>query len=128
MNWGFIASGLLAALGLLVHVALGNKDTLAPTLQASYDQVAKRTMHGAWHAMTVTLLWSSGLLLAAGLGLLQSESEAALVARAVAVLYLAYSVVFVWVAVISRLPKALIKLPQWMFFIPIAALALWGSL
>ena len=127
MNWHFIASGMLAAIGLLVHVALGNRDTLGPTLQASYDPVAKRTMHGAWHAVTATLLWTTGLLLAAGLGVFQTDSEADLVARLVAVLYLAFTAVFAWVAVISRLPKAFIKLPQWVFFIPIAGLALWGS-
>ena len=127
MNWLFLVGGVIAAIGCLVHLVLGNRDILGPTLAAPYDDVAKRTMHGAWHLVTVTLLGTAGMLFAAGLGVFQTESEADLVARSVAVLYLAFTAVFAWVALVSRLPKAFLKLPQWTLFIPVAVVALTGS-
>ena len=127
MNWFFIASGIVASLGFLVHVVLGNKDVLGPTLMAPFDEVARRTMHGAWHVVTVTLFLSAVALFASGLNAYGTQAEANLVARLVAVLYLAFTGVFAWVAIISRLPKAFLKLPQWTLFIPIAGLALAGS-
>ena len=127
MNWFFIGAGVIAAVTFLVHVGLGNKGVLGPTLEAPYDDVAKRTMHGAWHVVTVTILLSAVALLAAGLDAFGTKEEADLVARMVAVLYIGFSGVFAWLAIVSKLPKAFIKLPQWMLFTPIAVLALVGS-
>ena len=127
MNLFFIGAGVIATLTFLVHVGLGNKDTLGPTLQAPYDDVAKRTMHGAWHAVTVTLLLSAIALLAAGLNAFGTNEEADLVARFVAVLYIGFTASFAWVAIVSKLPKAFIKLPQWTLFIPVIIMALPGS-
>ena len=45
-------------------------------------------------------------------------------ARFVAVLYIGFTGVFAWVAIVSKLPREFIKLPQWMLLIPISVMAL----
>lgn len=112
MNWFFIGAGVIAVVTFLVYVGLGNKDTLGPALQAPYDDVAKRTMHGAWHAVTVMLLLYAVALVAAGLNAFGTNEEADPVARFVAALYIGFTGVFAWVAIVSKLPMAFIKLPH----------------
>jgi hypothetical protein len=51
MNWMILISGLAAGFVNLGHFTVGSKDFLNPMLQADFDDVPKKVMHGSF-------LWS----------------------------------------------------------------------
>jgi len=106
------ASLLLAGL----HVIGGGRSVARPMLAASFDAVARDTMHVVWHGVSAQLALAGIGLVATGLA---PTAGTETLVRAVATLYLAYAVLFLWIGLASRRRRALVELGQWMAFLPL---------
>ncbi len=115
--------GVGSLLLAVVHAVGGGRAVAQPMLAASFDVVARDTMHVVWHGVTAQLALAGIGLVAAGLA--PTAATDALV-RAVATLYLAYAAIFVAVALRSRRRRALLELGQWIAFLPLGV-AGWGA-
>ena len=129
-----MTSPLLFALGALtlwaffVHVVMGGREIARPMLGADFDLTARRVLWVCWHAISAELLLGGAVLVAAGF-VAASETSTALV-RAVATVHLIEGLLFLAIIAVSAkaLPKAWLKMPQWMLFLPTGALAWWATL
>lgn len=123
MNGWWLAAGALAAFTTLVHLIAGHRAPLGVMLDAAFDEVSKRTMHVVWHLVTIDLALSAAALVAAGAW---PERVSSQVPGFVAIHHGLYAVAFVVIALGSRLPRGLWKLPQWTLFVPMTALTAAG--
>ncbi len=122
MNLLLLACGLYAGFVACVHIFLGGKTILAPTLGARFDGVAKQTMHACWHVVSVNLVLFSAVLLWMGVSGTVDRGLTAIIAAHM----LLYSGVFVAVALKSSLKRALLELPQWGLLAPLGLALLWS--
>ena len=83
---------------------------------ARFDAVARDTMHVVWHGVSAQLALAGIGLVATGLA---PTAATETLVRAVATLYLAYAVLFLWIGLASRRRRALVELGQWMAFLPL---------
>ena len=125
MNVFWLAAGAIAALTALVHLIAGHRVPLGVMLAAPFDEVSKRTMHVVWHLVTIDLVLSAAVLCAAGIWPGRVSSQ---LPGVVAVQHGLYAIAFVVIALASRLPRGLWKLPQWTLFVPIVGLTAAGYL
>lgn len=127
-SWLLFSLGLLTFLTFFVHVISGGKEIAKPMLKADFDPTARSVMWVCWHAISAELLLGAAVLLSAGI-LATSETTTALV-RAVATIHLIEAGIFLTIIAIvaKRIPRAWLKMPQWIFFAPSGALAWWATL
>lgn len=123
MNPFWLAAGALTVVTGLVHLIAGHRAPLLPMLAAPFDEVSKRTMHVVWHLVTIDLVLSAAVLLGAGGW---PERVSAQLPAFVAVQHGLFALAFVVIALASRLPRGLWKLPQWTLFVPICGLTAAG--
>ncbi len=121
-----LSLGAFTLLLSLVHVRGGGRACLEPMLRATFDPVARATMHVVWHGVTAQLTLSGAVMVAVGLGM-WSESGPLLVA-AIAVLHLVYAALFLTIAAVSGLPRAWLSLGQWMAFLPMGVVGLMAAI
>lgn len=126
MNMYLLIAGVLASLTVIGHFAVGQKSFLRPMVTAEFDEVAKQVMHSVFHYVSVFLLLSALVLLAAGLGYLNTQVSSAL-AVFIALNYTLFALWQVIIALKSGLERPLAKLFQWVFFVLIAFFAIVGS-
>jgi hypothetical protein len=126
MNWLLTISGLFAAFTTIGHFAVGTKQYLVPTLEASFDEVPKKVMHCLFHYISVFLILSAAVLLAAGFGLGLGGDSTPLI-RFIAISYAAFAGTQIVLAVRSDIERAPLKLFQWTFFVLIAVFAWLGT-
>ena len=120
VNAWLVAAGMLAMLLAIGHVAGGTRFVYRPMVQASFDEVAKRTMVFVWHFSTLVLFMAAGALLYGG-----SRSAPILVGY-VLVQTAALAVVHLLVAATSGVDGWYKKMPQWVAFAVIAGLTAAG--
>ncbi len=125
MNGFWLAASAIAAVTALIHLIAGHRAPLGVMLAADFDEVAKRTMHVVWHLVTIDLVISAAVLFAAAAWPARVSTQ---LPGVVAVQHGLYAVAFVVIALASRLPRGLLKLPQWILFVPIVGLAVAGYL
>jgi hypothetical protein len=126
MNWFILAAGIVALLTTIGHFAVGSKEFLKPMLDASFDQVPKKVMHCVFHYASVFLVMSSVCLILAGAGV-DMGGDATLMVRFISVCYALFAVWQIVIAATSGIPKGVLKLFQWMFFVVIATCAWLGT-
>ena len=119
-------SSVLTLVTRAVHVFAGGSECVDAMYASSFDSYPRETVYACWHLTSLHLALSAVVLLLAGL-LPESEAWVTL-ARAVAAQYVLYALVFLHVARSSGLPQALLKLPQWIVFLPLGLLIGWATL
>ena len=126
MNWMILISGLAAGFVNLGHFTIGSKDFLKPMLQADFDEVPKKVMHCVFHYVSVYLILSFIVLMAIGLGFSFGTADTLLV-KFIAINYFFFAVTQIVMAAASNIPKGVIKLFQWIFFLIIVIFAWIGA-
>ncbi len=126
MNWQILASGIFALLTTLGHFTVGKKQFLLPTLDATFDPVAKKVMHCVFHYVSTFLVLSTIVLLAIGAGKVNLQGSKLLV-NFIATNYAIFAVWQICLAMTSGIPKGIFKLFQWVFFALISAFAYYGA-
>lgn len=121
MSKSILLAAVISTITIGLHVYGGGKEVHQPILSANLTTILKAYTSILWHAVTVVLaINSAGLILLAfkpfqfkGLGLLISLQ------------YLAFAGLFIFYG-ISKL-GTLFSMPQWIIFIILAALTLFGT-
>ncbi len=126
MNWMILISGLAAGFVNLGHFTIGSKEFLKPMLQADFDDVPKKVMHCVFHYVSVYLILSFIVLMAIGLGFSFGTADKLLV-KFIAVNYFFFAITQIVIAAASNIPKGVIKLFQWIFFLIIVIFAWIGA-
>jgi len=126
MNGLVLISGIFALLTTIGHFAVGTKQFLMPMMGAMFDPVAKKVMHCVFHYISAFLILSTIALLSVGTGVLQVQGGALLV-QFIACNYLVFAIWQIILASTSGIPKGLLRLFQWVFFVLISVFAVVGT-
>ncbi|MFD9721906.1 hypothetical protein [Streptomyces sp. NPDC059076] len=125
MNGWLLAAGI-TALGVAgVHTVGGHRDVVRPLLSCELADEPRRVLHAVWHMVSLDLVLSGLALLY--LSLTDGTPGASLVAWFVAVHFVAYAAAFLVVTLSVGWPRPLLRLPQWILLLPVAALAAVGA-
>ncbi|MFI2457924.1 hypothetical protein [Streptomyces sp. NPDC019539] len=119
MNGWLLAAGALATVTALIHLVAGGRDVIRPLLGCSLEGDARRTLHAVWHFATADLLFSGVALTT----LATHPAPYAPLVLFIAAHFLAYAAVFVVITLRAGWSRPLLRLPQWMLLLPVAALA-----
>jgi hypothetical protein len=111
---------------VLGHGTVGRKQFFLPMLAATFDPTAKRIMAFVWHMSTATLVIAAVALLCAGLGYVGEAARGPL-ALYVALQFMAYGAVHLFLVSTSNLPGAVHKQFQWSLFLAVGVAALVGT-
>ena len=114
-----LIAGIFVLFTTIGHFTMGSKMYLNPMLNSEFDLVSKKVMHSVFHYVSVFLITSSVSLLAYGFGVSAFQGEELLI-KFISFNYAAFAIWQVIIALNSEIPKSLIKLFQWVFFILIA--------
>ncbi|MFH9953799.1 hypothetical protein ACH4OX_06230 [Streptomyces roseolus] len=125
MNGWLLAAGITALGVAAVHLVGGHRDVVRPLLSSGLTDEPKRVLHAVWHMVSVDLTLSGVVLL--GLSLTGRTAGTGLVAWFVAAHFLAYAVAFLVVTLSVGWSRPLLRLPQWILLLPVAALAAAGT-
>lgn len=126
MNWYLLIAGVLAAFAVVGHFTVGGKKFLKPMLAADFDPIARKTLHFAFHFSSVFLMTSAAVLLIFGSGVQITASSRSLV-YFIAANYTGFVVWQIALALTSGIERPLMKMFQWVFFVPIAIFAWLGA-
>lgn len=126
MNWMMLLSGLAAGIVNLGHFTVGRKEFLKPMLQADFDDVPKKVMHCVFHYISVYVILSFIVLITIGLGFSFGTSDVLLI-KFIAVNYFLFAIIQIVIAAASNIPRGVIRLFQWIFFMLIAIFAWIGA-
>ncbi|WP_284619643.1 hypothetical protein [Aquabacterium humicola] len=124
MNRWFLSAGLLACFTALVHVFAGGPGVAEPLLRSSIDDVPRLTMYACWHLVSAALAGSGLALLAAARP--AAELQARALVGFIAVLWLAFGLVILSVALQQPGAGWIWKMPQWLALMPVGLLGLAG--
>ncbi|WP_406079616.1 hypothetical protein OG468_40175 [Streptomyces zaomyceticus] len=125
MNGWFLAGGITAVGVAAVHIAAGRRDVVLPLLSCGLADEPKRVLHAVWHMVSIDLVLS-GLALF-WLSLADGTPGRGLVAWFVAAHFVAYAAAFLAVTLSAGWPRPLLRLPQWILLLPVAALTAAGA-
>ncbi|MER8193423.1 hypothetical protein AB0N79_06265 [Streptomyces microflavus] len=125
MNGWLLAAGITALGVAAVHIVAGHRDVVRPLLSCGLGDEPKRVLHAVWHMVSIDLALSGLALL--HLSLTDSTSGTGLVAWFVAAHFIAYAAAFLLVTLSVGWPRPLLRLPQWILLLPVAALAAAGA-
>lgn len=124
MNAALLAGAALAAVTAGIHLIAGHVDPVRPLLACNLAETPKRTMHAVWHMVTADLVLTAAAM--SYLGIVAPDGTR-LAALLIAGRFLCYAVVFIVITLSVRWPRPLLRLPQWMLLLPIAASAAAGA-
>ncbi len=125
MNGWLLAAGITALGVAAVHIAAGQRDVVRPLLSCGLADEPKRVLHAVWHMVSIDLVFSGVALVF--LSLAEGVSATRLVAWFVAAHFIAYAAAFLAVTLSVGWPRPLLRLPQWILLLPVAALAAAGA-
>ncbi|MCM1972116.1 hypothetical protein [Streptomyces sp. G1] len=125
MNGWLLAAGITASGVAAVHLVGGHRDVVRPLLACGLADEPKRVLHAVWHMVSVDLALSAAFLI--HLALTDGTPATGLTAWFVAAHFVAYSAVFLVVTLSVGWPKPLLRLPQWILLLPVAALTAAGA-
>ena len=126
MNWLIIIAGVVAAFTTIGHFTIGSKQYLKPMLAASFDPEAKRVMQAVFHYVSTFLITSTLAMLAIGFGVI-TDVQPSLLVRFIAVTYALFAIWQIILAASSGIPRGILKMFQWVFFVIIAVCAWLGA-
>ncbi|MEU9255860.1 hypothetical protein AB0D66_28975 [Streptomyces sp. NPDC048270] len=125
MNGWLLAAGITAAGVAATHIAAGHRDVVRPLLSCGLADEPRRVLHAVWHMVSADLVLSAAALVY--LALAQDTPATAPMAWFVAAHFLAYTAAFLTVTLSAGWPKPLLRLPQWILLLPVAALTAAGA-
>ena len=125
MNVLIVLAGVVGALTTVGHFVVGSRRFLAPMLAAPIEDVPRKVMHCVFHYISTYLVLSTAALLLVGFGACVGEGTTALV-QFIAINYLVFALWQLLIAFGSGIPRAPLKLFQWVFFLLIAVLSWLG--
>ena len=125
MNRKLFVTALLAVLTSAVHIFIGTPEIKAPLLESSMSQELSLLLYVCWHLVSVTLVFSAIVFFVAARAEFQIKYQ--YTAKLVSLLWLSFGCVFIVIALWYSDTSMLLKLPQWVLFLPIGAIGLWGS-
>ncbi|CUM43930.1 hypothetical protein H4W23_01215 [Streptomyces gardneri] len=125
MNGWLLAAGITALGVAAVHIVGGRRDVVRPLLSCGLADEPKRVLHAVWHMVSIDLVLSGLALLY--LSLTDGTPGTGLVAWFVAAHFMAYAAAFLVVTLSVGWPRPLLRLPQWILLLPVAALAAAGA-
>jgi uncharacterized membrane protein len=126
MNWLVIIAGFVGVFTTIGHFLIGSKEYLTPMLSASFDPVPKKVMHSVFHYVSAFLILSSLALLAMGFGFI-TDVRPSLLVRFIALNYAFFAIWQIALVATSKIPRGIVKIFQWVFFVIIALLAWLGA-
>jgi hypothetical protein len=119
-------AGVLAAVTAAVHTIAGTLEVHSPLLGSALPDALRLLLYACWHLVTVALCLSAWVLLRPPQSV--SAEAAAVLARAIGILWMCFGLVFIAVALLlGRTPAALLMLPQWVLLLPVGWLAYRGA-
>jgi hypothetical protein len=125
MNWYITIAGLIGAFTTIGHFAIGSREFLKPMMEASFDPVPKKVMHCVFHYVSTYLILSTITLLLIGFNIWAGSGMKALIIF-IAANYVVFAIWQIVLAITSQIPKGIIKLFQWIFFVLIALFSFLG--
>ncbi|MGW6861725.1 hypothetical protein [Streptomyces xanthophaeus] len=120
MNGWFLAAGITASGVAVTHIVAGHRDVVRPLLHCGLADEPKRVLHAVWHMVSIDLVLSAAALV--HLARADGTSATGPLAWFVAAHFLAYAAAFLVVTLSVGWPKPLLRLPQWILLLPVAAL------
>ena len=117
-NIPILIAGVIMALTTILHLTGGQADHVVPLLESALDATDKAVLLAVWHMVTVALMIMAFWLIRQGIKPFASRND---VMRFIAWLNLLFAVVFLLVSIV-RWAFA----PQWILFLPIGLLILYG--
>jgi hypothetical protein len=119
MNIGFAVAALFSFLAFLAHTFGNIKTTVRPLLESDLADASKYLTYYCWHIVTLTL--AAVVAAFAYAAVVRDGKDVGAFATAISVGCL------LWSVLMNQLKKLRIRdFPQWVFFIPICAPAIWG--
>lgn len=126
MNKPLLTASLATAFTAVVHLFAGGTDVAAPLLASSLADEPRLTLYAVWHLVSVTLVLSAAALYVCALP--HHAAVGRYLALFISVLWLSFGMVFLVVAFTQPGEGLFLKMPQWILFLPVGLLGLWGSL
>lgn len=119
MNYPILLAAVLMALTVFIHVFMGGAVVMKPLRQTPMPRLIHAVMDVVWHGVTVTLI-----CLALGLFWLAWNENPALLWMICAI-QIGFAALFIWYGLTQL--RSLKPMPQWVIFLGIPALTLWGA-
>jgi hypothetical protein len=125
MNKQLLSAALLTAFIAAVHIFMGGTDVAAPLLVSRLAEEPRLTLYAVWHLVSVTLGLSA---IALYISALPRHADASrYLVLFISILWLCFGTVFLIVAFTQPGEGLFLKMPQWILFIPVGVLGLWGA-
>ena len=124
MKWLVFIAGIICGVAVILHLTVARKQAVSPMIDVSFDPVAKRLMHCQFHFTSTFACLSAIMMILVGLGIWPGFVA---VLYFIAVNNLIQALVLFFIALTSGIPKALLKMPQWIGLIIIAVLLFIGA-
>lgn len=125
MNKPLLIASMLAAVTAAVHLIAGGADIAVPLLGSVLTGELRLTLYAVWHLVSVTLVLSAGALCIGALPRYAGAFRPLVLF--VSILWLCFGIVFLAVALAQPGEGLLFMLPQWILFLPVGFLGLWGG-
>ncbi|TAJ12069.1 hypothetical protein DMA11_14380 [Marinilabiliaceae bacterium JC017] len=127
MNTFVLIAGVLASLATIGHFTMGTKMYLKPFLSAELDPIVKNVMHSVFHYISVYMVFSSLFLVVIGIRGEKCLFDPTLILAFIGINYGLFALVQIIIGLTSRLPGALMKMFQWIFWILISLFVFLGK-
>ena len=123
-NRVLFSSALLSMFTASVHTIGGTYEIHVPLLNSTMPEPISLLLYACWHLVTVTLILSAMALFWCSRNN-RAQANFALPIF-IAILWISFGLVFIFIALYFSGIQALIILPQWILLIPIGSLILFG--
>lgn len=128
MNYFILVSGIFAAMAVVGHFTMGKKEYLKPVLDSGLDEIPKKIMHSLFHYASVFLVLSTIVLIGNSFDITLENCllNSDMTVRFIGLVYLGFGLSQIIIAASSKIEGGLFKLFQWVFWLIIGLLALFG--
>lgn len=119
MNTAIFLAAALMVVTVFVHVKMGGAQIMRPLRAAGLPRLIATVMDVVWHGVTVVLICVAGALF----WLAWNDNPALL--WAISAIQIGFAALFLWYG--ARQLRSLWVMPQWVVFLGVPALSLWGA-
>jgi len=119
MNIAILLAAGLMSVTVLIHVLMGGPEIMKPLRSSDLSRLVRAVMDVVWHGITIVLIY-----LAAGLFWLAWHDNPALMWMICAI-QVGFAALFIWYGATQL--RSLWPMPQWVIFLGVPALTIWGA-